>query len=58
MKVIKFIYLPVLIFIIISGCEMKNNPVEIITLVSSDSVAKSQDTLMIACDAQDGDGFQ
>ena len=56
MKVIKYIYLFVLILIIVSGCEMKNNPVEIISLVASDSVAKSRDTLMIACDAQDGDG--
>ena len=56
MKVIKYIYLFTLLLIIVSSCEMKNNPVEIISLVASDSVAKSRDTLMIACDAQDGDG--
>ena len=56
MKVIKYFYLFILILIIVSGCEMKNNPVEIISLVSSDSIAKSRDTLIIVCDAQDGDG--
>ena len=53
MKVIIYIYLFVLILDLVSGCEMKNNPVEIISLVASDTVAKSRDTLMIGCDAHD-----
>jgi len=44
------------ILIIILGCEMPNESVELLSLVASDSVALSGDTVVLACKAQDGDG--
>ena len=43
-------------FLILSGCEIENNPVELLSLVASDSIARSGDVVVLACEAQDGDG--
>ncbi len=50
-------FIPICVtLLIIVGCEMENNPVELISLVASDSIARSGDTVVFACEAQDGDG--
>ena len=50
-------FIPVCItFLILSGCEIENNPVELLSLVASDSIARSGDVVVLACEAQDGDG--
>jgi len=56
MNLIKYIYLVSLVFLIMSGCEMKNGPVEVLSLSASDSIARSGDIVVLACDAQDSDG--
>ena len=55
MNRIKYIYLTFLVFLILSGCEMKNGPVEIISLTASDSIARSGDLVVLVCEAQDSD---
>ncbi len=52
----KYLHLVFLVFVIVSSCEMKNNAVEVISLTASDSIARSGDTVFLACKAQDGDG--
>ena len=50
-------FIPVCItFLILSSCEIENNPVELLSLVASDSIARSGDVVVLACEAQDGDG--
>ena len=44
------------ILIIVLGCEIPNKSVELLSLAASDSVALSGDTVVLACEAQDGDG--
>ena len=56
MNIIKYSGLVFLVFILTSGCEMKNNPVEVISLSASDSIARSLDTVTFSCKAQDSDG--
>ena len=51
------VFIPICVtFLILSGCEIENNPVELISLVASDSIARSGDVIVLACEAQDGDG--
>ena len=46
-------FIPICVtLLIIVGCEMENNPVELISLVASDSIARSGDTVVFACEAQ------
>ena len=56
MNIINYSGLVFLVFILTSGCEMKNNPVEVISLNASDSIARSLDTVTFSCKAQDSDG--
>lgn len=56
MKTIKYSSLLFLVFILVSACEMKNNPVEVISLIASDSITRSLDTVAFSCEAQDSDG--
>tara|TARA_Y100001934_G_C12347885_1_gene773838 strand:+ start:342 stop:1358 length:1017 start_codon:yes stop_codon:yes gene_type:complete len=56
MKLYNYISLFFLVLLILSGCEMKNGPVELISLVASDSVARSGDIVILSCEAQDVDG--
>ena len=43
-------------FLIIASCEIENNPVEILSFSSNDSVAVSGQGIMLYCEATDGDG--
>ena len=56
MKYFKYIPIVFFIFLVNSGCEIKNNPIEMLLLESTDSVALSGDTVKLYCEAQDGDG--
>ena len=53
---IKSILLVFLIFLFICGCEIKNSPIEILSIDSSDSVAFSNEIIKLYVDAEDGDG--
>ena len=52
----KFYSLTFLIFLFLCGCEIKNSPVEILLIESSDSVAFSSDIIKLHVNAEDGDG--
>jgi len=54
--VIKSILLVFLTFLFICGCEIKNSPIEILSIDSSDSVAFSNEIIKLYVDAEDGDG--
>ena len=53
---IKFYSPAFLIFLFFCGCEIKNSPVEILFIDSSDSVAFSSDIVKLYVNATDGDG--
>ena len=53
LKYFNYIFTGLLLLV---GCEMENNPVEIISFSASDSVAVSGEGIMLYCEAQDGDG--
>ena len=53
---IKSILLVFLTFLFICGCEIKNSPIEILSIDSSDSVAFSNEIIKLYVDAEDGDG--
>ena len=53
---IKSILLVFLIFLFICGCEIKNSPIEILSIDSSDSVAFSNEIIKLYVDVEDGDG--
>ena len=52
----KFYSLTFLIILFFYGCEIKNSPVEILLIESSDSVAFSSDIIKLHVNAEDGDG--
>ena len=52
----KFYSLTFLIILFFCGCEIKNSPVEILLIESSDSVAFSSDIIKLHVNAEDGDG--
>ena len=52
----KFYSLTFLIVLFFCGCEIKNSPVEILLIESSDSVAFSSDIIKLHVNAEDGDG--
>jgi hypothetical protein len=54
--VIKSILLVFLTFLFICGCEIKNSPIEILSIDSSDSVAFSNEIIKLYVDVEDGDG--
>jgi len=56
MKYFKYIPIVFFIFLINSGCEIENSPVELLFMKSSDSIAFSGDTVKFYCQVQDGDG--
>ena len=56
MRIIVNTYVIIFIFFISGSCEIQNNPIEILNMGFSDSVAISGDTLKFYCDAKDGDG--
>lgn len=56
MKSLKFIVPIIILFMIISSCEMENNAVEILSFEASDSFGLAGDTIMLYCVAEDGDG--
>ena len=45
-----------LVFLFFYGCEIKNSPVEILLIKSSDSIAFSNDIVKLYVNAKDGDG--
>lgn len=53
---IKSILLVFLTFLFICGCEIKNSPIEILSIDSSDSVAFSNEIIKLYVDVEDGDG--
>ena len=56
MNLIKY-FLPVtFIFILFSSCEIENNPVQVISLIASDSVISNGSSVTLICIAEDGDG--
>ena len=55
MSHMKYINYTIIVMIIIMGCEMENNAVEIISFSASDSVGISGNGIMLYCQAQDGD---
>ena len=56
MNLIKY-FLPVtFIFILFSSCEIENNPVQVISLIASDSVISNGSSVTLICVAEDGDG--
>ena len=56
MNLIKY-FLPVtFIFILFSSCEIENNPVQVISLIASDSVISQGSSVTLICVAEDGDG--
>ncbi|MDC0631000.1 hypothetical protein OAP42_02765, partial [Candidatus Marinimicrobia bacterium] len=50
------ILLVFLTFLFICGCEIKNSPIEILSIDSSDSVAFSNEIIKLYVDVEDGDG--
>ena len=56
MKNLKFIVPIIILFMVISSCEMENNAVEILSFEASDSFGLAGDTIMLYCVAEDGDG--
>ena len=56
MKNLKFIVPIIILFMVISSCEMENNAVEILSFEASDSFSLAGDTIMLYCVAEDGDG--
>ena len=56
MRIIVEAFVIIFIFFISGSCEIQNNPIEILNMGFSDSVAVSGDTLKFYCDAKDGDG--
>ena len=56
MKSAKFIAPIIILFIVVSSCEMENNAVEILSFEASDSFGLAGDTIMLYCIAEDGDG--
>ena len=56
MKSLKFIAPIIILFIVVSSCEMENNAVEILSFEASDSFGLAGDTIMLYCIAEDGDG--
>ena len=56
MKSLKFILPVMILFMVISSCEMENNAVEILSFEASDSFGLAGDTIMLYCVAEDGDG--
>jgi len=56
LRIIVNTYVIIFIFFISGSCEIQNNPIEILNMGFSDSVAISGDTLKFYCDAKDGDG--
>ena len=55
MSHMKYINYTIITMIMIMGCEMENNAVEIISFSASDSVGISGNGIMLYCQAQDGD---
>ncbi len=55
MRIDNYIVTVVLIVIVIPSCEMKNGPVEVLSIIASDSVATSGSVVTFKCDAQDVD---
>ena len=53
LKYFNYIFTGLLLLV---GCEMENNSVEILSFSASDSVAVSGEGIMLYCEAQDGDG--
>mgnify|MGYP003323401206 CR=1 FL=1 len=53
LKYFNYIFTGLLLLV---GCEMENNPVEILSFSASDSVAVSGEGIMLYCEAEDGDG--
>ena len=45
-----------ILFIVVSSCEIENNAVEILSFEASDSFGLAGDTIMLFCVAEDGDG--
>jgi len=56
MKKLKFIVPVMILFIVVSSCEIENNAVEILSFEASDSFGLAGDTIMLFCVAEDGDG--
>ena len=56
MNTVKYSFLLGLVLLLISACEIQNNPVEVLSITASDSVARSGDVIVFAVEAQDGDG--
>ena len=55
MKNYQYVFSSIFLLIIFSSCEIENGPVELLSLVASDSVARSGDTITFLCEAQDKD---
>ena len=55
MRYLKYIWYTFTGMLIMVGCEMENNAVEILSFSASDSVAVSGQGIMLYCEAQDGD---
>ncbi len=55
MRYLKYICYTFTGILIMVGCEMENNAVEILSFSASDSVAVSGQGIMLYCEAQDGD---
>ena len=55
MRIDNYIVTVVLIVIVIPSCEMKNGPVEVLSIIASDSVTSSGSVVTFKCDAQDVD---
>ena len=55
LKYFNYIFTGLLLLV---GCEMENNSVEILSFSASDSVAVSGEGIMLYCEAQDGDGIK
>ncbi len=56
MNYIKYFLPLTFIFILFSSCEIENNPVQVISLIASDSVVSRGSTVTLTCVAEDGDG--
>ncbi len=56
MKSTRFIAPIIILFIVVSSCEIENNAVEILSFEASDSFGLAGDTIMLYCIAEDGDG--
>ena len=55
MRFLNFFTCTIFIYFTLTSCEITNQPVELISLTSSDSIARSGDIIVFACMAEDGD---